>query len=108
MPVAVDPLEPPFVYLDAIARLRVTAAIPFLTIFYERASLKGAEADEFIVYREILLNVSRCFFFIALAGIFFFIPKINIAFIFAAIFSLGFMFLGVPPKAFRKLIWQRK
>ncbi|MDP3991136.1 MAG: MFS transporter [Candidatus Nealsonbacteria bacterium] len=81
---------------------RTTASIPFQTLLYERASGKGAETDEFIVYREIIINISRSIFFIALAGFFFFVPQINLAFILAAIFSLGFMFLGVPPKIFKK------
>jgi len=77
---------------------RSSAGIPFQTFFYKKASLKGPEADEFIIYREILINLSRFFLFIILAGIFLITPKINIAFIVAAVISLGFMFLGVPPK----------
>lgn len=77
---------------------RTSASIPFQTIFYKKFSLKGAEADEFIIYRETLVNISRLFFFMLLAGIFFFLPKVNIAFIIAAIISLGFTLLGIPPK----------
>ena len=77
---------------------RTSSSIPFQTLFYEKAALKGAEADEFIVYREIIMNISRSLFFIILAGIFFVFPKINISFIIAATLSLGFMFLGIPPK----------
>jgi MFS family permease len=77
---------------------RTSATIPFQTFFYKKALLKGAEADEFIVYREIIFNISRSLFFIILAGVFFIFPKINIAFIVAAILSLGFMLLGIPPK----------
>jgi len=87
---------------------RTTASIPFQTLLYEKASLKGTETDEFIVYRETILNISRSFFLIALAGLFFFVPKVNLAFIIAAIASLGFMFMGVPPKTLRKLKWRRK
>jgi len=84
---------------QAIYKLcRTSAGIPFQTFLYGKASLKGAEADEFIIYREIVVNIARSFFFIILAGIFFFIPQIKISFIIAAIISLGFMFLGVPPK----------
>ena len=82
---------------------RTSASIPFQTFFYEKATLKGAEADEFIIYREILVNLSRSFFFMFLAGIFLIIPKVNIAFIMAAIFSLGFVFLGKPPKFKKEL-----
>lgn len=84
---------------------RTTAGIPHQTLMYGRASLKGAEADEFMIYREILINISRSFFFMILAVIFFFIPQINLSFIAAAIASLGFMFLGVPPKLVKKLKW---
>ncbi|MFH1462651.1 MAG: MFS transporter [bacterium] len=77
---------------------RDSASIPFQTFFYKKASLKGGEADEFIIYREIVVSISRFFFLLILAGVFFFIPQVNIAFIFAAFISLGFMFLGVPPK----------
>lgn len=82
---------------------RSAAGIPFQTIFYEKAALKGAEADEFIIYREIILNISRFFLFLFLAGLFFFVPKVNLAFILAAIFSLGFMLLGRPHKFRLKL-----
>jgi len=84
---------------------RTTANIPFQTFLYKKASLKGAEMDEFLVYRAILFNISKSFFFMLLAILFFFIPQINLAFILAAIISLGFMFLGVPPKIFKKLRW---
>ena len=79
---------------------RSSASIPFQTFFYKKVSLKGHEADEFIIYREILVNLSSFFFFFILAGLFFFIPHltINVIFIMAAVISLGFMFLGVPPK----------
>lgn len=77
---------------------RTAAGIPFQTILYEKAALKGAEADEFIIYREIIINISRFFLFLFLAIFFFFIPQINVAFLIAAIFSLGFMFLGDLPR----------
>ncbi len=77
---------------------RISASIPFQTFFYDKISLRGKEADEFIVYREVLTNLSRFFFFLILAGIFLFFPKVNIAFIIAAILSFGFMLMGIPPK----------
>ncbi len=83
---------------------RTTAGIPFQTILYEKAALKGEEADEFIIYREIIINISRFFLFLVLAIFFFFVPKINFAFLIAAIFSLGFMLLGDLPKF--KLRWR--
>ena len=45
---------------------RTSAGIPFQTFLYQKISLKGAEADEFIVYREIITSLSRCFLFIIL------------------------------------------
>ncbi|RLC34925.1 MAG: hypothetical protein DRZ76_01580 [Candidatus Nealsonbacteria bacterium] len=87
---------------------RTTAGVPHQTLLYERASLKGAETDEFIIYRETIFNVSRGVFFIFLALLFLVIPKINIAFILAAVVSLGMTFLGVPPKAIRNLKWIRE
>lgn len=77
---------------------RTSATIPFSAIFYEKAALKKEEADEFIIYREIVLNLSRFFFFTFLAVLFLFTSQINLAFIFGAIISLGLMFLGQPPK----------
>jgi MFS family permease len=77
---------------------QTSATIPFQTFFYKKASLRGAEADEFIIYREIVLNMSRFIFFLILAGIFLITSKVNLAFILAAVFSLGYMFLGIPPK----------
>jgi len=77
---------------------RSTADIPFQTFFYKKASLKRGEADEFIVYRTIVLNLSYFFFFSLLALLFLFTAKINIAFLIAAVVSLGIIFLGVPPK----------
>jgi len=77
---------------------RTSASVPFQTLFYKKASLKGAEADEFIIYRETLINIASFFFFAILAVVFFFVPKVNLAFIIAAFVSFGFMFLGIPPK----------
>jgi MFS family permease len=77
---------------------RASASIPFQTFFYKKVAQKGPEADEFIIYREIVINLARLFFFIVLAGVFYFIPQINLAFLAAAVISLGFMFLGLPPK----------
>lgn len=82
---------------------RTTASVPFQTLIYNKASLKGAEADEFIVYREMVINLVRSLFFIILAGFFFFAPDVRISFIIAAFASLGLMFLGVPPKIFKKM-----
>jgi len=84
---------------------QTAAGVPHQTLLYERASLKGAETDEFIIYRETVFNVSRGIFFIFLALLFLIIPKVNLAFIFAAMASLGLMFMGVPPKILRNFKW---
>ncbi|MCH7604751.1 MFS transporter [Patescibacteria group bacterium] len=78
---------------------RAAARVPFWTFFYEKAAAKGSEADEFIVYREIVVNIGRFFFFGLLALVFFLFPQISIQTVFfvAALFSLGFVFLGNPP-----------
>jgi MFS family permease len=75
---------------------KTSTLIPFRTILYNKAAAKKGQADEFIVYREIILNLSRFFFFMFLAGIFFIVDQINLSFIIAAIASIGFSFLAKP------------
>lgn len=87
---------------------RTTASVPHQTLFYEKVCLKGEESDEFVIYRETLFNISRGLFFFFLALIFLILPQVNVAFIFASIFSLGLMFMGVPPKVLRNLKWLRR
>ncbi|MDA1337691.1 MAG: MFS transporter [bacterium] len=85
----------------ALYRLsRSAAAVPFQTFFYEKASVKDAEADEFIVNREIIVNVARFVFLMLAALVFWLFPSLPINGIFfgAAILSLGFMFAGKIPK----------
>ncbi len=79
---------------------RTSAGVPFQTILYRKAEEKGAEIDEFIIYRGIVMGFFRCILLIILAAVFFIVPDINInfAFILAAIFSLGFIFLGKIPE----------
>jgi len=79
---------------------RAAARVPFWTFFYEKAAAKEEEADEFIVYREILVNIGRFFFFSILAAVFFIFPKLPIqtVFLFAAVSALGLMFMGSLPK----------
>jgi len=82
-------------------RVSLSAAnIPFQTFFYEKVANKGKEADEFVVNREIIINVSTCVFLLVVAGIFFFFPQlpINAMFFVAGFFALGFMFVGKIPK----------
>ena len=77
---------------------RTSASIPFETFYYKKASLKGSEGDEFIIYRETVLNISRFIFLAGSALFFVFIPQIKILFLVVAVISLGMMSLGVPPK----------
>ena len=73
---------------------RTAATIPYQTILYEKAEKKGDGIDEFIVYRNIVIAVTRSIFFVILAGITFVIPGIRFTFILAAVLSLGFMFIS--------------
>jgi MFS family permease len=75
---------------------RTAVGVPFQAIMYKRAEDKGEEIDEFIIYRDIVIAVSRCATFLILAGCTFFISGINlnVFFVLAAIFSFGFIFLG--------------
>lgn len=85
----------------ALYRISLAAAsIPFQTFFYEKVASKGPEADEFIVNREIIVNVSRFLLLAFLALVFFLFPSLPVhaMFFIAAVFSLGFMFVGQPPK----------
>ena len=75
---------------------KTIALIPFRTILYDKAASRKEYADEFIVYREIIINISRFFFLMFLAGVFFFVNQINLSFIIAVIASAGFSFLAKP------------
>lgn len=79
---------------------RSAAGVPFQTFFYEKAAGKGEEADEFIVNREIVVNVSRFVLLLLAALLFWVFPSlsVNAMFFGAAVFSLGFMFAGKIPK----------
>lgn len=78
---------------------RAAARVPFWTFFYEKAAAKGPETDEFIVYREIVVNVGRFFVFSLLALLFFVFPflQLQVIFLGAAVLALGLMFIGNPP-----------
>lgn len=85
----------------ALYRVSLAAAnIPFQTFFYEKVANKGQEADEFIVNRLIIINITRFGFLGLLAASFFFFPRlpINAIFFLGALFALGFMFVGQVPK----------
>lgn len=76
---------------------RTSATIPYQTFFYEKATLRGGEADEFILYREITVNAVRFISLAFLALLFTFIPQINLAFVIAALASLGFVLIAKQP-----------
>lgn len=82
-------------------RISLAAAnIPFQTFFYEKVASKGPEADEFIIHREIVINVSRFFLLSLLALVFFLFPSLPIhgMFFLAAVLALGLMFAGQLPR----------
>lgn len=71
-----------------------SANIPYRTILYEKAETKKDEADEFIIYRAIVHNVSKGLLLLGAAGLFMFTSKINLMFLVGAVVAIGFMFLG--------------
>lgn len=73
---------------------KTSAFIPFRTILYDKAAAKKEEADEFLVYREIILNISKMSFLIFLSLLFAFYSDIRISFVFAGIAALGMQFLA--------------
>ena len=79
---------------------RAASSVPYSTFFYERAALLRREADEFIIYFEVVSNMGRFFFFSGLAAIFWLFPllPIQMTFFLGALFSLGLMLLGNPPQ----------
>lgn len=82
-------------------RVSLSAAnVPFQTYFYEKAAAREKMADEFIIYRETVMNVSRFFYLGLLALVFFLFPHlpINAIFLVSATFALGLMFMGKLPK----------
>ncbi len=88
---------------------RTSAGIPQQAILYEKAKDKGEEIDEFFIYRDIIIAISRFLVLAILGFIFFFIPEMNIKFVFllAGMFSLCFVFLGEVSELkswFRKII----
>jgi len=76
---------------------RTSSAIPYKAIFYDKADIKGPEADEFIIYREIVCNLGRMFLFMGFALLFVFTSDLRIMFIIGAVLALMFSFLGKMP-----------
>jgi hypothetical protein len=72
----------------------VAADMPFQSMMYDKAELHKENADEFIIYREIVMNFTRLIYYFSLAAIFYFIQDIRIGFVFAAIASIGFFFMN--------------
>jgi MFS family permease len=75
---------------------KTATMVPFRTILYNKASSKRGQADEFIIYREIIINLSRFLFLLILAGVFYFVADLKVGFVIAIIASLGFSFLAKP------------
>ncbi|MEA3293067.1 MAG: MFS transporter [Patescibacteria group bacterium] len=73
---------------------RTSASVPLRALFYDIAVAKKADADEFIIYRIIIIHLSKFFVLSILAILFLFTNQINLSFILAIIFSLGLMFFG--------------
>jgi len=76
---------------------KTSALVPFRTILYEKAAAKKSQADEYIIYREIIMHITRFFFFMFLGTMFLFFPiPIRYIFFISAIASLGYTFLAKP------------
>jgi MFS family permease len=73
---------------------RTSATIPYQTVLYEKTKRRGEGIDEFIVYRNIVITMSRAVFFVILAGVTFIIPGVKFTFILAAVLSFGLMFIN--------------
>jgi len=75
---------------------KTATMVPYRTILYNKASSKRGQADEFIIYREIIINLSRFLFLLILAGVFYFVSDLKVGFVIAIVASLGFSFLAKP------------
>ena len=86
-----DALLSHFIYRVA----RGAASIPFQTFFYEKAADSRGMADEFIVYRTVIIALSRFLFFSVLAIIFLVFPDMSLKYVFfvGAVTALGLMLL---------------
>ena len=73
---------------------RTAAGIPFQAILYKKAEARGHEIDEFIIYKGIVVGITKSVFLLILAALSLAIPDINFFFMFAAAISLGFVFIG--------------
>ena len=70
-----------------------TAGVPFSAILYDKAAQKGADADEFIIYREIVTNLAKAITLLFLIFLFSLRLPIYSAFLLASFYSLLLMFL---------------
>jgi len=71
---------------------RLTAYMPFTTLFYDWSARDDVNRDRFIILREMSLNISRGVVLFSLAGIFLLTDKLIIVFPIAGAFSLLLMF----------------
>jgi len=71
---------------------RLTAYMPFLTIFYDWSSRDDVNRDRLVILREMTLNTGRGIVLFSFAGLFLFIDNLAVAFPIAAVFSLLMIF----------------
>ena len=79
---------------------RLTAYMPFSTLFYDWSARDDVNRDRFIIFREMVLNIGRSALMFIFAGIFLFTDNMAILFPVAGAFSLLLMFFikGVREK----------
>lgn len=73
---------------------RLTAHMPFGTLFYDWASREDVNRDRFIIFREMTHNLGRGVILLFFAGLFFFTNNIAIAFPLAGVLSLLLVFVA--------------
>lgn len=77
---------------------RITAYFPLEALFYDWIARDDINRDRFLIFREMVLNVSRGLVMLFLAILFLFVDNISLAFLAAGVFSLLFMFFTKGPK----------
>lgn len=71
---------------------QLTAHMPFGTLFYDWSGREDVNRDRFVIFREVVGNISKGIVFFGLAGIFLFIDNIAIAFPIAGASTLLLIF----------------
>jgi len=67
---------------------RLTAHMPFSTLFYDWSARDDVNRDRFVILREVTINISRAVVLFSFAGIFLFTDNLIIVFPVAGAFSL--------------------